>query len=329
MNLGVFVCEVCAGVHRKLGTHISQVKSVALDEWKPEWLDRVRQVGNERARAYYEHNVPEEERHIAMSANIRGADRLDPVGAALLERWIRRKYEERRFAPKGVDPPASRPINLKRPSGDRSWSATVEGSYDAARLEPPPARATSRKKGPLWPTCVSDWPDERNSAAQALPKPTAFGAFACEPPSTSQANNRSMSLDAWPTAPTGWSNPTPGSGCQWPSAPANWRVQPADWPPSSAPPMNSWPSSTPAQPAWPAWPDDKAAQAAAPAAPSWLAARMQGAPKERRATTGGGISSRVSCLPCRRASAGRYTGRSRGPGGQRSVKDQDGGEPLL
>jgi stromal membrane-associated protein len=37
-NLGVFLCIRCAGIHRKLGVHISRVKSVNLDQWTPEQI---------------------------------------------------------------------------------------------------------------------------------------------------------------------------------------------------------------------------------------------------------------------------------------------------
>lgn len=36
VNLGVRICIACAGTHRSLGAHISKVKSLTLDSWKPD-----------------------------------------------------------------------------------------------------------------------------------------------------------------------------------------------------------------------------------------------------------------------------------------------------
>lgn len=35
-SLGIFLCIRCASIHRKLGTHISKVKSLSMDTWTGE-----------------------------------------------------------------------------------------------------------------------------------------------------------------------------------------------------------------------------------------------------------------------------------------------------
>ena len=38
INLGVFVCLRCSGLHRQLGVHVSKVKSCTMDLWNTEWV---------------------------------------------------------------------------------------------------------------------------------------------------------------------------------------------------------------------------------------------------------------------------------------------------
>ncbi|KAF8607432.1 Arf GTPase activating protein [Ceratobasidium sp. AG-I] len=38
-NLGIFICVQCASIHRKIGTHITKVKSVNLDAWSKEQIE--------------------------------------------------------------------------------------------------------------------------------------------------------------------------------------------------------------------------------------------------------------------------------------------------
>ena len=33
INLGALICIECSGIHRNLGTHLSRVRSLDLDEW--------------------------------------------------------------------------------------------------------------------------------------------------------------------------------------------------------------------------------------------------------------------------------------------------------
>ncbi|KAJ7969120.1 ADP-ribosylation factor GTPase-activating protein AGD12 [Quillaja saponaria] len=59
-NIGVFICLKCCGVHRSLGTHISKVLSVTLDEWSDDEIDAMIEVGgNSSANSIYEAYIPE------------------------------------------------------------------------------------------------------------------------------------------------------------------------------------------------------------------------------------------------------------------------------
>ncbi len=54
VNLGVFVCINCSGVHRSLGTHISKMKSVIWDDWDSEQVSAMRNVGNQKGNIEWE-----------------------------------------------------------------------------------------------------------------------------------------------------------------------------------------------------------------------------------------------------------------------------------
>lgn len=91
-NLGVFLCIRCAGIHRNLGVHISRVKSVNLDSWTPEQVVSLQQMGNSRARAVYEAQLPDGFRR--------------PQTDSTLESFIRAKYEHKKYvAREWVQPP--------------------------------------------------------------------------------------------------------------------------------------------------------------------------------------------------------------------------------
>ncbi|KAJ2785980.1 Gtpase activating protein [Coemansia javaensis] len=104
-NLGVFLCIRCGGFHRHLGTHITKVKSISLDNWTTEQIEHFRSIGNKRANAYFN---PHPEHH------------PPPRSDRDIERYIRDKYERRLF----VDPRSGVP------------DPTVKGAAPAASAAP-------------------------------------------------------------------------------------------------------------------------------------------------------------------------------------------------
>ncbi|PIN09579.1 putative GTPase-activating protein [Handroanthus impetiginosus] len=86
VNLGIFICMQCSGIHRSLGVHISKVRSATLDTWLPEQVAFIQSMGNEKANSYWEAELP---------------PNYDRVG---IENFIRAKYEEKRWIPKDGKP---------------------------------------------------------------------------------------------------------------------------------------------------------------------------------------------------------------------------------
>lgn len=52
-TLAIFLCVDCSGMHRKLSSDFSRVKSVRLDNWKPEEVQAMAAKGNRASNAYF------------------------------------------------------------------------------------------------------------------------------------------------------------------------------------------------------------------------------------------------------------------------------------
>ncbi|KAH6709924.1 putative GTPase activating protein for Arf-domain-containing protein [Verticillium dahliae] len=80
-KLGVFLCMRCASIHRKLGTHISKVKSLSMDGWSNEQVENMKKVGNVTSNQIY--NPENKKPPVPVDA-----DEADSA----MERFIRSKY---------------------------------------------------------------------------------------------------------------------------------------------------------------------------------------------------------------------------------------------
>ncbi|SAM02623.1 hypothetical protein [Absidia glauca] len=88
-TLGVFLCIRCASLHRKMGTHVSKVKSLSMDTWSAEQIEDLRQSGGNS--------------ETMMNCKSAGGQDFNEFGNLFiiddsqLECYVRQKWEKRAF----------------------------------------------------------------------------------------------------------------------------------------------------------------------------------------------------------------------------------------
>lgn len=85
-NLGAFLCQECASIHRSLGVDISRIKSVRLDNWEDDQVKKMAEVGNDIVNAKYEQHLP---------TYYKRPTKADVE--VLRQQFIRAKYERKEF----------------------------------------------------------------------------------------------------------------------------------------------------------------------------------------------------------------------------------------
>ncbi|XP_060679948.1 arf-GAP with GTPase, ANK repeat and PH domain-containing protein 3 isoform X2 [Hemiscyllium ocellatum] len=83
LNLGALICIECSGIHRNLGTHLSRVRSLDLDDWPVELIMVMTGIGNAMANSVWEDST-------------QGLTKPNPDSSREeKEHWIRAKYEQK------------------------------------------------------------------------------------------------------------------------------------------------------------------------------------------------------------------------------------------
>ncbi|XP_078377192.1 arf-GAP with GTPase, ANK repeat and PH domain-containing protein 1-like isoform X2 [Oculina patagonica] len=85
LNLGALMCIECSGIHRNLGTHLSRVRSLDLDEWPSELTAVISSIGNTLANSVWEGRLENKTKPTPTSTREEK------------EKWVRAKYEGKEF----------------------------------------------------------------------------------------------------------------------------------------------------------------------------------------------------------------------------------------
>lgn len=127
VNLGVFFCIRCSGIHRSLGVHISKVKSTNMDKWTRAEIRMMEAIGNRRAKELYESRVP------------KGTKLPTPSDSDVVVRtFIQKKYEMKAFAAEGVEDTLKR---IQKTTGYRSSKSGGSGGAVSGSPASPSSKA--------------------------------------------------------------------------------------------------------------------------------------------------------------------------------------------
>ncbi|KAJ2948998.1 hypothetical protein O0L34_g5938 [Tuta absoluta] len=112
INLGITLCIECSGIHRSLGVHLSKVRSLTLDDWEPDIIKVMAELGNKIVNLIYE-------------ANTEGTTvtRATPdCETGVREAWIRAKYAQLLFVRELVHADTGDTLTTSPLRAARRWS---------------------------------------------------------------------------------------------------------------------------------------------------------------------------------------------------------------
>lgn len=141
LAMGALCCLECSGSHRRLGVHISFVRSITLDSWKEKEVVAMENGGNAKVNAIFEANL-----------NNPGTKPTAGASGPVRERFIRDKYERRKYYDPSVleDYVSSVPASPTR-SAPASSASTRRVPSEAARLRAKARQSSARPGAPPVP----------------------------------------------------------------------------------------------------------------------------------------------------------------------------------
>ncbi|KAL0038188.1 hypothetical protein WJX79_007060 [Trebouxia sp. C0005] len=176
VNLGLFVCLNCSGIHRSLGTHLSKVRSTTLDTWLPEQVEFISKLGNVRANNYWEARLP------------RGFRRPSEGDMSAMKDFIIEKYQNQAYASSDFDSPPNIDNYFKHPfmqqadapAAVAAPAADTEASDKASVSSEGPSSPFRQSNGTNLPSSRPARVSFKGIAAPAAAAPAATAAAASE-----------------------------------------------------------------------------------------------------------------------------------------------------
>ncbi|KAF1812454.1 ArfGap-domain-containing protein [Eremomyces bilateralis CBS 781.70] len=148
-KLGIFMCLTCSGIHRGLGVHISFVRSITMDAFKPAELARMSLGGNQPWRDFFDRH-PDNVAQARTFDDCTVADRYDSLAA---EEWRERlscKVEGREFVAGSVEKEREkrRKTAAERAQQRAGAGAAMGGSSGQSSRAATPVARTRVAEGP-------------------------------------------------------------------------------------------------------------------------------------------------------------------------------------
>ncbi|KAI8820407.1 uncharacterized protein EV422DRAFT_530788 [Fimicolochytrium jonesii] len=107
INLGCVICLECSGVHRNLGTHITKIRSLTLDQtsWTPELIAVLKTIGNTRFNSIWEASLSPPPTQSTPSSPVSQPNDTKPTPKDprdVKEAFIRNKYILRKYVDRTI-----------------------------------------------------------------------------------------------------------------------------------------------------------------------------------------------------------------------------------